>query len=202
MLCQPKCGSRAYLEQEGLKTSQWFHWKSLRPRIKKRNVLWVKTWHTNNLKTAISLVVLWWLGIAKKPSLSFHAFFCASSFSMQTFPLLMGLSKGLLFSLLPSPTTEMLQRHRAAAAAAETPCGIPTSHRFGKGQEGLYRESRRFGSNSYVIKSVLTLFCYQAMSPRSPLHPLTPHLSLGPGHFFLSHARARTRLAFKLNTQD
>lgn len=132
MLCQPKCGSRAYLEQEGLKTSQWFHWKSLRPRIKKRNVLWVKTWHTNNLKTVISLVVLWWLGIAKKPSLSFHAFFCASSFSMQTFPLLMGLSKGLLFSLLPSPTMEMLQRHRAAAAAAETPCGISTSHRFGK----------------------------------------------------------------------
>jgi len=139
-------------------------------------------------------------GIAKKPSLSFHAFFCASSFSMQTFPLLMGMSKGLLFSLLPSPTTEMLQRHRAAAAVAGTPCGIPTSHRFRTERTGRSIQGIPAGQTPTSLNPSLLCSATKRWSPRSPLDPLTPHLSLGPRRFFLSRARACARLLFKQNT--
>lgn len=157
---------------------------------KKRNVLWVKTRHTNNLKSVTSLVMLWWLGISKKPSLSFHAFFPASSFSTQTFPLLMGMSKGLLFSLSVS-----VSDHRDAAEAlrtsgciwlAETPYGIPTrATTSGKtGQEDPYRGTWCFCSNAYIIlpsiKFVVTLFCYQntetqdpSLSSHTPSQPLS-----------------------------
>lgn len=148
----------------------------------------MKTWHTNNLKSVISLVVLWWLAISKQPSLSFHALFRASSFSIQTFPLLMGMSKGFLFSLSASD-------HRDAAKAlcssgcirlAETPYSIPTEITAPgkKGQQNPHREPWCFSLNAYIIspsiKSVITLFCYQktesqvpSLSSHTPAQPQT-----------------------------
>lgn len=170
----------------------------------------MKTWHTNNLKSVISLVVLWWLGISKKPSLSFHAFSCASSFSTQTFPLLMRMSKGLLLSLSLSLSSEMLPRHRAAAAAfgwLKHPTASPPASPLREGREGKTRTGNP-GASVQMPTSLrhqlnLSLLCSatKRRSPRSPLCPPTAQPSLGPGHFSLPRAGARTRLLFKENTR-